>query len=243
VKKASASAPQKQNPLAKIGGAFRGFFQNIGKAFKKGMESLAGGVVLGLSRAADVVGTVTGTQKAPRPLFPHEKDLLRKVYGDGIDLEKTRVVLGGPNTISLPPEPPLPKGIGNTIYWPTQGRLANMMGPNGIKPEGEIIFVHEAAHVAQFQRSGSSPLGSSLFDQLAALTKSGDRNDAYAWEKKAKRGIPWDQLGAEEQAHLVEEVFSSGLLDGRGRLVRDGVDLSDYALVALAEARAGRGWA
>ena len=115
------------------------------------------------------------------------------------------------------------------------------MDENGILPGGERTLVHEAAHVAQFQNSGPGYIANSLLNQGLAILQGGGRNGAYYWEEDARRGVPWSDLGAEQQAMLIEDIFQRGVHDG-GTYAKDGLDYTSYMLDALAQARAGRGW-
>jgi hypothetical protein len=200
-------------------------------------ERAIGAVLLSLLRS---IAPLRAT--APRSLMPREIELLHRVFGDTIELGRVRVALGGPSTLGLPFEEPTPRAVGNIIYWPRRGHYAPWMTREGVQPGGEQTFIHEAAHVVQYQQRGAAYLASSLFCQIFAVLCGKTRAGAYRWHEKAARGVPWSRLGAEEQAHLIDEAFATRV-DGGGRLIKDDVDFTLYARRALVEARAGRGWA
>jgi hypothetical protein len=192
------------------------------------MKNAIGAMLIGIARIPGIA-----SKEKPRALMPRESELLHRMFGDAIDLSRVRVVVGAVG---------LPRGVGNVIYWPKRGFYGSQMSSGGIEREGEQTFVHEAAHVVQFQQRGAGYLASSVFAQIAGVIRGKTRDGAYQWQEKAALGVPWSKLGAEEQAHLVDEAFAARV-DHGGRLVKDDIDFTMYARRALIEARACRGWA
>lgn len=169
-----------------------------------------------------------GQVKAPeRRLTAEERASLEAIYGDSIDYDAVVVREGD---IGLFNRDDRPLVLGNTILVP-EGRLDD----DGQISGGDLI--HEAAHLWQFQHGGIDYIKESLEDQ-------GQRGSgAYDYEADVLAGKPWDELGPEQQAHLIEEAYEQGYFDanGRGRFEINGQDATAYLEEALRQIRGGYG--
>lgn len=188
------------------------------------------------ARVADALAAPSGAQGTPRPLTPRERALLLRVFGGALDLERIEIVPAVSLNTWTPREGYLPRAIGDRIYWPSRGMFAEWMSEDGVTADGESTLIHEAAHVAQHQHGGLAYMGDSLACQLSGILRGRGRSAAYDWVQAARSGVPWQHLGAEQQARLIEEAFTSSVS------YFDRSDLSEYVAHAVEEARAGRGW-
>ncbi len=169
-----------------------------------------------------------GQVKAPeRGLTAEEKSALRAVYGDSIDYDKVVVREGD---IGLFNRDDRPLVLGNTILVP-EGRLDDATGQ--VRPDD---LIHEAAHLWQFQHGGIDYIKESLQDQ--GTQGSG----AYEFEEDVLAGKPWDELGPEQQAHLIETAYEQGYFDRPNqRFMIEGQDLTSYLKEAMRQVRGGHG--
>lgn len=203
-----------------------------------------GWVLVRGSHGIGAVSRALGAEAPGRPLHADERALLRAVYHDGLDLERLRIVrTDGFNTLTLG-EGPVPRVLGWNVYWPNRGDYGAMMPGDRIAdtPVARGILVHEAAHVAQHQHAGCTYASRSVTVQLAAMLRGAGRGGAYDWVTPALAARPWTALNPEQQAMAIEDAYLGGVLDG-APLRRRGVDLTEWIRAALAQARAGRGWA
>jgi hypothetical protein len=132
-----------------------------------------------------------------RPLTEGEVALLARVFGDGVDPSLVHVVRGkffrfqDDWTYMTP---------GNDIFAP--GDLFDEdFARDGIDPYTQAVFVHEVAHVWQYQNG---------LDLIAAglITFKGTRGDygkAYAYALDADRDLT--EYGIEQQASILEDWF------------------------------------
>jgi hypothetical protein len=177
-----------------------------------------GGLVLGLTRFASPMLCWSGLERAPRPLDPHERTLAGRALGEALDLDRVRVVRACSLDTWVPGEGHVARTIGDVVFIP---------GLDGAFSSRALV--HELCHVAQFQRGGVAYIGDSVRAQLGAQLARQGRFAAYDWRARLEAGATWAELGAEQQAQLVEDCHAADLVDAR-------------AQQALAEARAGRGW-
>jgi hypothetical protein len=197
--------------------------------------AIVGGAVLGVTRAASSVSRAMGVESR-RPLEEAERRVLGEVFEGGLDLDRVRVSIGGLVPVLGLKNEPLgePRAVGEAIFWPRAGRYADIGG-------SWAVFVHEATHVAQYLASGPGYIADSLYRQTRSLLESGDRRGPYDWARAAAAGVEWGALGAEAQAALIQDLFEVGLhRDPARHLLIGGVDRTEYARRALAEARARR---
>jgi len=180
-------------------------------------------LVRALTATAEPIQRLFGFEHAPRGLLPGERAVLFDALGDAIDLDPVRIVRSRSLDTWVPGEGHVARAIGQTIYMPTADLAA---------PDGDLsgaTLVHEACHVVQFQRGGSAYIGDSVRAQLGCIVRGQSRSGAYDWRSALAEGRPWAELGAEQQAALIEDAWRSRSIDQR---VRE----------ALEEARGGRGW-
>lgn len=170
-----------------------------------------------------------GQVKAPeRGLHPEEREALEAIYGDSIDYDEVVVREGD---IGLFNRDDRPLVLGNTILVP-EGRLDDETGR--ISTED---LVHEAAHLWQFQHGGIDYIKDSL--QAQGTQGSG----AYEFEEDVLAGTPFDELGTEQQAHLLESAYEQGYFEpgANKKFYVDGRDMTAYLEEALRNVRQGRG--
>lgn len=213
--------------------ALGGFFDNLkdaiiehgAEALFDALEALPGDIGNEeLQRLQDL-----GQVKAPeRGLLPEEREALEAVYGDSIDYDAVVVREGD---IGLFNRDDRPLVLGNTILVP-EGRLDDETGRIDTDD-----LVHEAAHIWQFQHGGIDYIKESI--QAQGTEGSG----AYEFEEDVLNGTPFDELGTEQQAHLLEEAWEQGYFEPGGdrRFMVDGRDMTAYLEEALRNVRAGRG--
>lgn len=166
---------------------------------------LAGAVVLALGRLVSVVQRVSPSLQGPaRPLTAGEREVLRLVLADAVDLDDIRVVDGRAGLFDVVPNP---FTLGTTIYL------------KGRRDPG--LLVHEAVHVWQYRTRGARY----TMDALAAQARYGTApvGGAYDWRAELRRGrTRWRDLNAEAQAQVVQDVWDEGVLVVDGRSVRGG---------------------
>lgn len=214
-----------------IGGAFGEFLDGLkdriiehgADAIFEALEALPGDISNEELRALQDLGQV----KAPeRKLTEDEIAELRKVYGDSIDYDEVVVREGD---IGLFNRDDRPLVLGNTVLVP-EGRLDE---------DGQISahdLVHEAAHLWQFQHGGIDYIKESLQDQ------GQEGSGAYEYEDDVLAGKPWEELGPEQQAHLIEEAYEQGYFDSpNGTFEINGQDATAYLEEALRQLHAGQG--
>jgi len=192
-------------------------------ALFEALEALPGDIGNEELRALQDLGQV----KAPeRGLTSEERASLETIYGDSIDYDSVVVREGD---IGLFNQDDRPLVLGNTILVP-EGRLDD---------DGQISgddLIHEAAHLWQFQHGGIDYIKESI--QAQGQEGSG----AYEFEDDVLAGKPWDELGPEQQAHLIETAYEQGYFDRPGRSFEiNGQDATPYLQEALRQIRAGAG--
>jgi len=101
---------------------------------------------------------------------------------------------------------PEASAIGNSVFLPE----GDNFNPDGsLTVAGQALLAHEMTHVWQFQRNGPGYIGESGFDQI-----EGGR-DPYDWHAAVVDGVPFSQMGVEQQAELVEGDLSGILTPQR----------------------------
>src|SRR5262249_44382137 len=94
--------------------------------------------------------------------------------------------------------------IGNSIYMADE---QFMPGTSNLTPGGMSTLIHELGHVWQFQTKGAGYIPNALGAQLEAYLTTGDRNNAYDWERAAAQQLEWENWNAEQQAEAMEAYF------------------------------------
>lgn len=169
--------------------------------------------------AASVVSRVAQLQPGPeRGLSQGERELLRRVYAQSVDLDRIRLRLGVAGALGVSGRAFV---IGDTLFL-----------PKAFLPLAPEVLVHEVCHVWQHQHGGYAYIADSLQAQLVG--------DGYRLEKGLREGRAWHQLNCEQQATLLEVGWAQGCFEGRP-LILSGVDRSAALRAAIAEVHAGRG--
>jgi hypothetical protein len=119
------------------------------------------------------------------PLTSVEIGIARPVFLESIDYSLVRVVVS--SVVAAPTT------LGNNI------RTRTRTMPNW-------VLIHELMHIWQYQTQGSSYISSSACAQVMATIASGDRNAAYDYTP-GRRSL--SDYNAEQQAHIVEDVFKN----------------------------------
>src|SRR5262249_45478620 len=119
-----------------------------------------------------------------QPLTEKEKELARTYFGDSVDLEAVRVVVGKTGTDDA-------VTLGNVIRAPAGLRLAG----------GTLM--HELVHVWQYQTGGTDYISDSLGHQASSFAAKGKRGGAYAYNLVT--GKSFFAYSAEQQAQIIED--------------------------------------
>jgi hypothetical protein len=173
-----------------------------------------------------------------RGLLAQELELMRGVFGSGVNYKPVRLVRMAPLIASV------------------NGRRAFVLGNDINLPPGTYeealrgrrdgLLVHEMTHVWQFQRRGWRYMAEALWAQSFG--------GGYVYVKELRSGRAWRQLNLEQQAMLVQDAYQGsyfeqpgarfGVLGERPRVVRSGqqapegfVDYTGVLVRALEELR------
>ncbi len=119
------------------------------------------------------------------PLTPQEIGIARPIFLESINYSLVRVVVS--SVVAAPTT------LGNNI----RSRTRTMQN---------WVLIHELTHIWQYQTQGSRYISSSACAQVMATIASGDRNGAYDYTP-GKPSIY--EYNAEQQAHIVEDVFKN----------------------------------
>ena len=140
------------------------------------------------------VQTALGWEKPSRGLSDEEERQLRMVFGDSIDYSQVRIKEGNAGLLSLN-DGDRPFTTGNTIY----------MKINKDDPGFQRTLFHEMMHVWQFQHGGAAYQSGSLRAQAFS-------DDPYDYRNAIAQGKKWNELNPEQQAHLIEDAWFSGII-------------------------------
>jgi Domain of unknown function (DUF4157) len=210
-------------------GRVAGGLEDIGRGvLRSTVEAELDSRLIWLRQQVSAVQTVTHLEMPSRGLDDAEKAELARVFGDEVDFSQVRIKEGNAGIASLLDQHRAFTN-GNTIYMERQPSDPNWMR----------TLVHEMTHVWQFQHTGGGYQADSIVNRIV----KGD-DAAYRWEPAAAAGTPWKDLNAEQQAHLIEDGFASGMFDDPNRRFVDptsGQDLTGYVWNAVAQLRAGSG--
>ena len=196
--------------------------------------------------------TVFGTYyPSTRPLSDAERADAETVYGSEIDLSKVRVAEASVFTKVFPLL--LTRvTFGNTIHISpvvtTTGQHLELY-----LPVTRFAFVHELAHVWQYQHSGWSYFVRSTYGEMSSVLRTGKTNEAFDWETRFALGDDFSTWNPEAQADAIasyaiylqklkeaEEMGATAQLVGnhtdelgcvipffKARYCKDGLDSSD----------------
>lgn len=126
-----------------------------------------------------------------RGLNTNERSALEAVYGDQLNLDVIRVEVSPAMTMGMRAGG---RVVGNTIY----------LTPNLVDEDGTVVshafdtFLHEAAHVYQFQTGGADYMHNAVFAHIYE-----ESHEVYDWLSPLQDGEPFAQLNPEQQAELV----------------------------------------
>lgn len=126
-----------------------------------------------------------------RGLNENERSALQSVYGDQLNLDVIQVEVSPAMTMGMRAGG---RVVGNTIY----------LTPNLVDEDGTVVshafdtFLHEAAHVYQFQTGGADYMHNAVFAHIYE-----DSHEVYDWLEPLQSGEPFSQLNPEQQAELI----------------------------------------
>jgi hypothetical protein len=226
-------------------GNFKQAAKDFGMSFVNAGARAIGGVgdmvLRSLQGVASIALTATYLQPPTRKLNDDEKNLLREVYGNSVDVDAIRISEGGPLNNAMAPHT-----VGNTIYMPKGSTGQPLFNPDGSVSDAGKLLIHETGHVWQSQNAGGDYIAQSMWNQGVAEAQGKSRNEAYDYQSAIRDGKSFDQLNPEEQAQYIEEVLGPILAqpgDADANLAASGLtgaDL-DYAKQALSDIRNGVG--
>jgi hypothetical protein len=227
-----------------IHGNFKQAAKDFGMSFVDAGARALGGVgdmvMRSLQGVASIALTATYLQPPSRKLTDDEKNLLREVYGNSVDVDAIRISEGGPLNNAMAPHT-----VGNTIYMPKNSTGALFDSSGNFTAAGSLL-VHETGHVWQSQNAGGDYIAQSLWNQGVAEAQGKSRNEAYDFRSAIRDGKSFDQLNPEEQAEYIQEVLGPILAqpgsaeDNLAASGLAGADL-DFAKQALNDIRNGVG--
>jgi hypothetical protein len=209
-------------------GDFKDAAKKFGMAFVNAGGRAIGGVADSFIRTLQAVVSVGSTalfiEKPGRPLNDEEKALLRKVYGDSLDLDAVRIKHGGANNLMAA------HTVGNTIYMSDDDFKSLHDASGNLTEEGARLLTHEMGHVWQSQNGGGDYIHESLWNQSVQMVEGKSRNEAYNWRSDVDHKVSFDQLNPEQQAHILEEIGVAMYRDAHGGN-NDGVaDLAEFSI-------------
>jgi hypothetical protein len=161
-----------------------------------------------------------------RGLTAAERASAQSVYQDAIDYDKVTIVGGSLVATGAT------RTVGNSIYFEAEYFDGNT---SNLTPAGMNTLIHELGHVWQFQHEGAGYIPSALGSQLAAVVTTGDRNNAYDWQKAIDEGLPWEKWNAEQQAEAMEAYY-----EAKQRIDAGNSDPGDTQTVAELEPYVGK---
>jgi hypothetical protein len=130
------------------------------------------------------------TVKTVRGLTPGERELVRSVFGDAIDLARVRLINGKwwpfqPRRSAMAP-------MGDIWFHPDGGGWSEDFSKEPLSAQG--YFIHEMTHVWQSQKGGR------LYLPLM-------RHPFCRYDYRLTPGKPFDRYGLEQQAEIVTHRF------------------------------------
>jgi hypothetical protein len=209
-------------------------------------------------KATSAVGSATSGERIDgnsRHLSSSEVGVLKEVYGDLIDYTKVvvhnglshdaadfgfRLWMSKANSGAVT--------IGNDIYIANSSYFTdNQLSLSGSGVSD--LLVHEMGHIWQFQTGGPAYIiNSGVRQTLPVLEKAvqhgtidlSARSQAYSsWRASIAAGVPWSEMGAEEQASLIGAYSDAASRAAAG----DAMAAEDLALLTpyILQVRAGTG--
>jgi hypothetical protein len=175
-----------------IGGGFERFGMAFVNPFKRAGGAVVDSAMIAGQGIGNVFGNVFGVHESSRGLNKAERDYLKSIYGDSINLEDIRIHKGN---LSLDLGM-APHCVGNDIYLPDDCFNAD----GSLNEKGRLTLVHEAFHVYQAQHGGNDYIHEAL------LWQAGNRATAYEWTVALREGKPFSEWNPEQQAEFIETV-------------------------------------
>ncbi|HJS24984.1 MAG TPA: RHS repeat-associated core domain-containing protein, partial [Pyrinomonadaceae bacterium] len=161
-----------------VGLAVKRLFQPIFELREDGVaKGLIGAVGTLVSTALIAVGTLLFLEPISRPLTKKEVELTRSAFGNSIALTHVRAKEG----FSL-----------HTLFV-GRTHVMNYQIFDLPKDSSERVFLHEMTHIWQEQH------GNPMIPEL--------ENDSYEWEEAVINGTPWEKLGPEQQAEVLQRAY------------------------------------
>ena len=165
----------------------------------------ADALLLLAARLASALQTLLGAEPPGRPLDGRELELLRRVYGAGVDPGPVRVKTGRLGILGIAGRAFV---VADTVHVPLRAPC------DCLAPERAALLVHELAHVWQHQRHGTRYLSESLLAQWFGA--------GYNVASGLAGGRSFAALNFEQQAELLERAWASGWFDLAARAAADG---------------------
>ena len=180
------------------------------------------------------VGAAAAPGGDKRPLSDAEVQLLRGVFGDGLDYKPVRLVRMAPFIAGINGSRAFV--LGNTLNLPSIDYDALWRGDKA----KAWLLVHECTHVWQYQHHGLGYVAESLWAQ--------GFGEGYDYVKALRAGKPWKKMNPEQQAQLIQDAFHGGYFEmagvrfgavgGKGAVLRPGgktpEGFTDYTPVLVA---------
>ncbi len=203
-------------------GDWKGGFGDLGRAYIDGHFGTGyDHFLLNGGKGVSAIQTLLGLEPVGRKLTDSEKEAMREIFGDSVDLSKVRIKHGKAGVFGN-------SGAfvhGNTMYFGENTEITT------------DLLAHEMVHVWQHQNGGT--------DYMREALESQELGDAYDFEEDVINGVPWEDLEPEQQAELVQVAVQRGYFDpdsaNFGTLSVNGVDVSDYMASAVEQLRSGTG--
>ncbi len=199
-----------------VGGALKswargdlgGGFERLGLAFVNPFKRAAGTLVDDTMIIGQGLGNVITAFNPDAPpsrgLSKDEREYLKSVYGDSVNLEDIRIHRGN---ISHKLGAPAAHTVGNDIYIPDNepGKPKYWNEDGSLTEEGKLLLVHETFHAYQAQKGGNDYIHDALLAQADGMGKSGgNRNAGYDFTDALKSGKPFNEWNPEQQAEFIE---------------------------------------
>ena len=182
-----------------VGGGFERFGEAFVNPFKRAAGTIVDDAMIIGAKVGDIISDFRPDREPSRGLSKPEREYLKSVYGDSLNLEDIRIHRGD---ISHKLGAEAAHTVGNDIYIPDQAKYWNADG--SLTEEGKILLVHETFHVYQAQHGGNDYIHDALLAQVGGILKGGNRNKGYDFTDALKAGTPFSQWNPEQQAEFIE---------------------------------------
>jgi hypothetical protein len=199
-------------------------FKRLGLAFVHPFERIGGTVVDSAmvfgQGVGNVFGNVFGVHEPSRGLNNAERDYLKKLYGDSINLDDVRIHRGNlTHDLGMAPH-----CVGNDIYLPED----HFNEDGSLNETGMQTLAHEAFHVYQSQHGGNGYIHKALTANAMGIIEEGDRDAGYNFRDAINSGKPFNEWNPEQQGKFFEMIapWVYARYDSNG----DGIADSDYDL-------------